>query len=61
MGAEVVLPPCCAHVASVLWYLEYYRSEAENSAAKPSKVNIYYVKGAAVDTWSTSSDSEEDE
>ena len=30
---------CCAHVASVLWYLGYYRNETENSKTKPSKMN----------------------
>ena len=58
-GARTV--GCCAHVASVLLYLGYYRNETENSAAKPSKVHIDYVEDAAVDTWSTSSDLEEDE
>ena len=52
---------CCAHVTSVLWYLGYYRNKTENSDAKPSKVHIDYVKDAAVDPGSTSSDSEEDE
>ena len=33
----------------------------ENSEAKPSKMHIDYVNDAAVDTWRTSSDSEEDE
>ena len=47
-GARTV--GCCAHVASVLWYLGYYRNETENSEAKPSKVHIGYVKDAAVDT-----------
>ena len=56
-GARTV--GCGAHVASVFWYLGYYRNEAENSEAKPSKMRIDYVKYAAVDTWSTSSDSEE--
>ena len=42
-GAHTV--GCCAHVASVLWYLGYY------SETKPSKVHIDYVKYAAVDTW----------
>ena len=30
---------CCAHVASVLWYLRYYSNETENSETKPSKTN----------------------
>ncbi|MCG7879800.1 MAG: transposase family protein, partial [Candidatus Thiodiazotropha endolucinida] len=58
-GARTV--GCCAHVASVLWYLGYYRTEIENSEAKSSKVHIDFVHDAAVDIWSTSSDSEEDE
>ena len=52
---------CCAHVASVLWYLGYYRNETENIEAKPCKVHIDYVKDAAVDTWIMSGNSEEDE
>ena len=54
---------CCAYVASVLWYLGYYGNETENSElqAKLRKVHIDYVKDAAVHTWSTSSDLEEDE
>ena len=52
---------CCAHVASVLWYLGYYRNETENSETKPSNVHIDYVKDAAVDTWIMSGNSEEDE
>ena len=48
-GARTVV--CCAHVASVLWYLGYYRNETENSVAKQCKVHIDYVKNAAVDTW----------
>ena len=47
-------------MASVLWYLGYYRSETENSEAKLSKVHIKYVKDAAVDTWIMSGNSEED-
>ena len=43
------------------WYLGYYRNETENSEATPSKMRINYVKDAAVVTWSTSSDSKEDE
>ena len=64
MGAEVVLAPLGVvhtHVASVLWYLGYYRNKTEDSETKPSKVHIDYVKDAVVDTWSSSSDSEEDE
>ena len=52
---------CCAHVASVIWYLRQYRNEIENSETKPNKIHIVNVKHASVDTWSTSSDSEEDE
>ena len=52
---------CCAHVASMLWYLGYYRTATENSETKPSKMHIDYVKYGSVDTWSLSSDSEEDE
>ena len=52
---------CCAHVASVLWYLGYYHNETENSEAKPSKVHIDYVKDAAVDTWIMPGNSEEDD
>ena len=48
-------------MASVFWYLGDYRDETENSEAKPSKMLIDYVKDAAVDTWSMSCDSEEDE
>ena len=53
MGVEVVLPKigCCAHVASVLWYLGYYCNETENGEAKPKKVHVDYVKDAAVDTY----------
>ena len=47
-------------MASVLWYLGYYRNETENSEDEPSKVHIDYVKGAAVDTWIMSGDSKED-
>ena len=47
---------CCAHVASVLWYSGYYRNKTENSETKPGKMHIDYVKDAAVDTWSMSSD-----
>ena len=35
---------CCAHAATVLWYLGYYRNKTENSEAKPSKLHIDYVK-----------------
>ena len=52
---------CCAHVASVLCYLGYYRNKTENSEAKLSMVHIDYVKDAAVDTWIMSGNSEEDE
>ena len=45
----------------MLWYLGYCRNETENTEAKQSKMHIDYVKDAAVDTWSTSSDSEEGE
>ena len=51
----------CAHVASVLWYLRYYCNETENSETKLSKVNVDYVKDAAVDTWIMSGNSGEDE
>ena len=54
-GARTVW--CCAHVASVLWLLGYYRNETENSEAKPCKVHIDYVKDAAVDTWIMSGNS----
>ena len=48
-------------MASVLWYLGYYRNDTENSEAKPSKMHIDYVKYAAVDTWIiTGGNSEED-
>ena len=47
-------------MASVLWYLGYYRNKTENSEAKLSKVHIDYVKDAAVDTWIMSGNSEED-
>ena len=36
-------------MASVLWYLGYYRNQTENSEAKPSKVHTDNVKYAAVD------------
>ena len=52
---------CCAHVASVFWYLGYYRYEIENSETKPSKVYIDYIKDAAVDTYIISGNSKEDE
>ena len=48
-------------MASVLWYLGYYRNETETSEIKLSKLHIDYVKDAAVDIWSTSNDLEEDE
>ena len=51
---------CCAHVASVLWYLGYYRNQSENGETKPSKAHIDYVN-AAVDTLIMSGNSEEDE
>ena len=52
---------CCAHVASVLRYLGYYRNKTGNNEAKPNKVLIDHVKDAAVDTWIMSGNSEEDE
>ena len=48
-------------MASVLWYLGYEHNETENSEANPSKMRIDYVKDAAVDKWSASSNLEEDE
>ena len=64
MSADVVLAPLgVVHiVALVLWYLGYYHNETENGETlKPSKMQIEFVKDAAVDTWSTSSDSGENE
>ena len=57
----VLAPLGVLHVASVLWYLGYYRNETENSEAKPCKVIIVYVKDAAIDTWIMSGNPEEDE
>ena len=48
-------------MASVLWYLGYYRNEKENSEAKPGKMQIDYVKDASVDAWIMSGNFEEDE
>ena len=60
MGAEVVLAPLGV-VHMWLQCFGIYRNKTENSETKLGKMHIDYVKDAAVDTWSTSSDSEEDE
>ena len=45
-GARIV--GCCAHVASVLWYLGFYRNETEINETKQN------------DTWIISGNSEKD-
>lgn len=58
-GARTV--GCCAHIASVLWYLGYLRHQTEDDDIKPNRSHIDYVEDAAADTWSASSESDEDE
>lgn len=57
-GARTV--GCCAHVASALWFLGYYRYHTENSVSKTNRDYMNLVEDAAVDTWSSSSESEEE-
>lgn len=52
---------CCAHIASVLWYLGYNRHQTENNDIKTKRCPIIFLQDAAIDTWSASSDSEVDE
>ena len=60
MGAEVVLAPLGVVHMWLQCFLVFRILPQRKSEAKPSKMHIDYVKDAAVDTWSTSSDTEDE-
>ena len=55
-GARTV--GCCAHIASVLWYLGYNRHQTDHNI-RSNREHMQFVQDASLDTWSASSDSED--
>ena len=50
---------CCAHLASVLWYLGCSRHLTDHNF-RTNREHMQFVQDASLDTWSASSDSEDE-